>query len=69
MELRTLAYFRMVADEGSITNAANAPHVTQPTLSRQIAQLERELGQPLFLRGTRGRGAHGARRHPLSLRL
>lgn len=54
MELRTLAYFRMVADEGSITNAANAPHVTQPTLSRQIAQLERELGQPLFLRGHGG---------------
>lgn len=54
MELRTLAYFRTVADEGNITNAANVLHVTQPTLSRQIAQLERELGQPLLLRGHGG---------------
>lgn len=54
MELRTLAYFRTVADEGNITNAAGVLHVTQPTLSRQIAQLEAELGQPLFLRGHGG---------------
>ena len=54
MELRTLNYFRTVADEGNITNAANVLHVTQPTLSRQIAQLEAELGQPLFVRGHGG---------------
>ena len=54
MELRTLAYFRAVADERNITNAANVLHVTQPTLSRQIAQLETELGQPLFVRGHGG---------------
>lgn len=43
MELRVLRYFRAVADEGSITDAAKALHVTQPTLSRQLAQLENEL--------------------------
>ena len=40
MELRVLRYFRAVVDEGSISNAAKALHVTQPTLSRQLAQLE-----------------------------
>lgn len=54
MELRVLRYFRAVADEGSITDAAKALHVTQPTLSRQLAQLENELGTPLFARGRGG---------------
>lgn len=52
MELRVLRYFLTIAREGSITNAANALHVTQPTLSRQIRDLEEELGQTLFVRGS-----------------
>ncbi len=52
MELRVLRYFLTIAREGSITNAANALHVTQPTLSRQIRDLEDELGQPLFVRNS-----------------
>ena len=50
MELRVLRYFLMVAREGSITKAANLLHITQPTLSRQMIQLEEELGVSLFLR-------------------
>ena len=53
MELRVLRYFLTIAREGSITNAANVLHVTQPTLSRQIHDLEEELGQRLFVRGNR----------------
>ena len=44
--------FLAIAREGSITNAANFLHVTQPTLSRQIRDLEEELGQKLFIRGS-----------------
>lgn len=50
MELRTLRYLVAVADEGSVTAAATAVHVTQPSLSRQVRQLERELGVDLFVR-------------------
>lgn len=53
MELRVLRYFLTIAREGSITNAANVLHVTQPTLSWQIHDLEEELGQRLFVRGSR----------------
>ena len=53
MELRVLRYFLTIAREGSITNAANVLHVTQPTLSRQIHDLEEELGQRLCVRGSR----------------
>ena len=52
MELRVLRYFLGVAREGSITGAAQALHVTQPTLSRQLKDLEDELGQQLFIRGS-----------------
>lgn len=52
MEIRVLRYFLAIAREGSITNAANVLHVTQPTLSRQIHDLEEELGQKLFVRGS-----------------
>ena len=44
MEIRVLKYFLTVAREGSITRAAEILHVTQPTLSRQILELERETG-------------------------
>lgn len=52
MEIRVIRYFLSIAREGSITNAANFLHVTQPTLSRQIRDLEEELGQKLFIRGS-----------------
>lgn len=48
MELRVLRYFLTVAREGTATQAANVLHITQPTLSRQLAQLENELGVRLF---------------------
>ncbi len=50
MELRALRYFLAVAREGSVTGAANFLHVTQPTLSRQLKDLEEELGTKLFVR-------------------
>ena len=53
MELRILQYFLMVAREKNITRAAKQLHMTQPTLSRQLMQLEDELGKPLFIRGKR----------------
>lgn len=53
MELRVLKYFLTVAQEGSITRAAALLHVTQPTLSRQLMQLEEELGVRLFHRNRR----------------
>lgn len=53
MELRVLEYFIMVAKEGNITRAAERLHITQPTLSRQISDLENELNTQLFIRGKR----------------
>ena len=50
MELRVLNYFLMVSQEENITKAAHLMHVTQPTLSRQLMQLENELGVKLFER-------------------
>lgn len=54
MELRTLRYFLAAAEEENITRAADILHVTQPTLSRQIMDLEKELGATLMLRGKNG---------------
>lgn len=51
MEIRVLKYFLAVAREGSITKAANSIHLTQPTLTRQLHDLEKELKQKLFIRG------------------
>ena len=53
MELRVLAYFLAVAREQSISAAADFLHLTQPTLSRQLKNLEDEFGKQLFIRGNR----------------
>lgn len=50
MELRILKYFLVVAREENITKAASMLHITQPTLSRQLMQLEEELEVKLFQR-------------------
>jgi LysR family transcriptional regulator, hca operon transcriptional activator len=55
MELRHLRYFVAVAEEGSLTVAAEKRlHTAQPSLSRQLRDLEREVGAQLFTRGKRG---------------
>ena len=51
MELRVLQYFLVAAREENITKAAAFLHITQPTLSRQLMQMEEELGVKLFRRG------------------
>lgn len=51
MEFRVLQYFLAVAREENITRAASLLHITQPTLSRQLMQMEEELGVKLFRRG------------------
>lgn len=53
MEIRVLRYFLTVIREESITKASDVLHITQPTLSRQLSQMEEELGVTLFHRGTR----------------
>ena len=53
MDLRLLEYFLAVAKVGNITKAAEQLHVTQPTISRQLAELEDMLGVSLLIRGKR----------------
>jgi len=53
MDVRVLKYFLTVASVGNITKAAAVLHVTQPTLSRQMMDLEKELGTELLIRGKR----------------
>ncbi len=53
MELRVLQYFLAVTREQSISEAAQFLHLSQPTLSRQLKDLEDELGKQLFVRGNR----------------
>ena len=50
MELRQLRYFVKITDMGSMSRASRALHISQPSLSHQIAQLEAELGKPLLIR-------------------
>lgn len=54
MELRVLGYFLAVAREQSIIRAAESLHLSQPTLSTQIRNMEEELGKQLLIRGTKG---------------
>lgn len=53
IEIRVLQYFLAVAREQSISGAAEFLHLSQPTLSRQLKDMEEELGKPLFIRGNR----------------
>lgn len=53
MDVRVLQYFLAVAREQTISGAAEALHMTQPPLSRQLMELEEELGKQLFIRGKR----------------
>lgn len=53
MDIRVLRYFLTLAREGNLSAAAEVIHTTQPNLSRQLAELERELGKKLFIRGSR----------------
>ena len=53
MDIRTMQYYLAVVREGTISAAAEALHVAQPSLSRQMKELEAELGTPLFERGNR----------------
>ena len=52
MEIRVLRYFLEIAREGNMTRAAETLHVSQPTLSKQMKDLEQELGKKLFRRGS-----------------
>lgn len=53
MEIRVLRYFLAVAQEGNITRAAEKLHIAQPSLSKQLMELEDELGKQLLIRGKR----------------
>ena len=50
MEIRVLRYFWTIVEENSVSKAAEQLHITQPTLSRQLRELETELGTELFTR-------------------
>ena len=53
MDIRILRYFLAVAREENITRAAESLHIAQPSLSKQLMELEHELGRPLLVRGKR----------------
>lgn len=52
-ELRTLRYFLTFVQEGGVSNASKALHITQPTLSRQLAELEKNIGGSLYVKNSR----------------
>ena len=54
MNLKQLEYFVAIAEEGQITAAARRLHISQPPLSYELRELERELGTQLVRRGPRG---------------
>ncbi len=54
MEIRVLRYFLEIAREGNMSRAAETLHVSQPTLSKQMKELEQELGKKLFVRNSAG---------------
>ena len=60
MDIRVLQYFLAVAETKNVSKASEKLHITQPTLSRQLSQLEDELGTELFQR------AHGSRNFTLT---
>lgn len=51
MDIRVMRYFLAVAEEKNITRAAERLHIAQPSLSKQLMELERELGKQLLIRG------------------
>ena len=53
MDIRTMQYYLAVVREGTISGAAESLHVAQPSLSRQMKELEEDLGVSLFERGNR----------------
>lgn len=53
MDIRVMRYFLAIAQEENLTKAANMIHISQPSLSRQMKELEEELGKVLFIRGNR----------------
>lgn len=53
MDIRVLRYFLAVAQEESITKAAESLHIAQPSLSKQMMELEKELSKQLLIRGSR----------------
>ena len=53
VETRLLHYFLAIAREENITRASETLHVTQSTLSKQMIELEQQLGKQLFIRGKR----------------
>lgn len=59
MDIRVLQYFLAVAREESITKAAETLRMTQPPLSRQLKDLEEELGKQLLIRGSKKNHADG----------
>ena len=71
MEMHQLRYFVSVVKTGSFSRAAEACHVSQPSLSQQILKLEEELGEPLFERQSRGVALTPAAHllHPSAMRI
>lgn len=64
MEFRELRYFLAVAREENITRAAESLHITQPSLSKQLMELEKKLGKKLLIRGKKKDHSYGRRCYP-----